>query len=59
MWHGHNDMHPAFNALLPGLRIDAPESLIGGEALLAKIYNGVSGPRPRPPAPTPTTHCSW
>ncbi len=21
MWHSHNDMHPAFNALVPGLRI--------------------------------------
>ena len=41
MWHGHNDMHPAFNSLLPGLKIDAPESLIGGEALLAKIYRAV------------------
>ncbi len=41
MWHGHNDMHPAFNALLPGLKIDAPESVVGGEALLAKIYNAV------------------
>ena len=41
MWHGHNDMHPAFNALLPGLKIDAPQSVVGGEALLAKIYNAV------------------
>jgi phospholipase C len=41
MWHGHNDMHPAFNALLPGLKIDAPASLVGGEAFLAKIYDSV------------------
>jgi phospholipase C len=41
MWHGHNDMHPAFNALLPGLKIAAPESVVGGEALLAKIYDAV------------------
>jgi phospholipase C len=41
MWHGHNDMHPAFNVLLPGLEIDAPMSLVGGETLLAKIYDAV------------------
>ncbi|HEY7013830.1 MAG TPA: alkaline phosphatase family protein [Streptosporangiaceae bacterium] len=39
--HGHNDMHPAFNALAPGLSFDPPSSLIGGEALLAKIYDAV------------------
>ena len=39
--HGHNDMHPAFNALAPGLDFDGPSSLIGGEALLAKIYNAI------------------
>jgi phospholipase C len=41
MWHGHNDMHPAFNSLLPGLKIDAPTSLVGGDALVAKIYDAV------------------
>jgi phospholipase C len=39
--HGHNDMHPAFNALAPGMSFDPPSSLLGGEALLAKIYNAV------------------
>ncbi len=39
--HGHNDMHPAFNALAPGLALDPPSSLIGGEALLAKIYDAI------------------
>jgi len=39
--HGHNDMHPAFNALAPGLSFDPPSSLIGGEALLAKIYDAI------------------
>jgi phospholipase C len=39
--YGHNDMHPAFDALFPGSPIDSPSSLLGGEALLAKIYNAV------------------
>ena len=39
--YGHNDMHPAFDALFPGTLIDPPSSLLGGEALLAKIYNAV------------------
>jgi phospholipase C len=39
--YGHNDMHPAFDALFPGTPIDPPSSLLGGEALLAKIYNAV------------------
>jgi phospholipase C len=38
---GHNDMHPAFDALFPDTPIDPPSSLLGGEALLAKIYNAV------------------
>jgi phospholipase C len=44
----HNDMHPAFNALFPGLEFDGPSSLLGGEALLKKIYDAVrssSSPR--------------
>jgi phospholipase C len=39
--HGHNDMHPAFGALTPGMNFDPPSSLFGGEALLAKIYNAI------------------
>ncbi len=39
--HGHNDMHPAVNAMLPGTAMDSPSSLLGGEALLAKIYNAI------------------
>jgi len=39
--YGHNDMHPAFDALFPTMRFDSPSSLIGGEALLAKIYDAV------------------
>lgn len=39
--YGHNDMHPAFDALFPDAPIDPPSSLLGGEALLAKIYNAV------------------
>jgi phospholipase C len=41
--YGHNDMHPAFGALFPGTPIDSPSSLLGGEALLAKIYDAVRG----------------
>jgi phospholipase C len=39
--YGHNDMHPAFDALFRDTPIDSPSSLLGGEALLAKIYNAV------------------
>jgi phospholipase C len=39
--HGHNDMHPPENALFPGIALDLPSSLLGGEALLARIYNAV------------------
>ncbi len=38
---GHNDMHPAFDALFPDASIDPPSSLLGGEALLARIYDAV------------------
>jgi phospholipase C len=41
MWHGHNDMHPPISALVHGLAIDEPSSLLGGEALLASIYDAV------------------
>lgn len=37
--HGHNDMHPPGNALFPGMALDLPSYLLGGEALLARIYN--------------------
>ena len=38
---GHNDMHPAFDALFPDAPMDPPSSLLGGEALLARIYDAV------------------
>jgi len=41
LWHGHNDMHPPEGALIPGLAMDAPSSILGGEALLAKVYQAV------------------
>lgn len=41
MWHGHNDMHPPISALLHGLPFDPPSSLLGGEALLAKVYDAI------------------
>jgi phospholipase C len=39
--YGHNDMHPAFDALFPDMALDPPSALLGGEALLAKIYTAV------------------
>ncbi|GAA4996595.1 alkaline phosphatase family protein [Yinghuangia aomiensis] len=39
--YGHNDMHPPEGALFPGLTFDTPSSLIGGEALLARLYEAV------------------
>jgi len=39
--YGHNDMHPAFDATFPGADLDPPSALLGGEALLAKIYDAV------------------
>ena len=41
MLHAHNDMHPPVNALFKGFSADPPSSLLGGEALLADIYNAV------------------
>ena len=41
MWHGHNDMHPPISALLHGLPWDPPSSLLGGEALLARVYDAI------------------
>ncbi len=39
--YGHNDMHPAFDVLFPGADLDPPSAVLGGEALLAKIYDAV------------------
>jgi phospholipase C len=39
--YGHNDMHPAFDALYPGMDVDPPSSLLGGEQLLARIYDAI------------------
>jgi phospholipase C len=39
--YGHNDMHPPEDALFPGLTFDLPSSLLGGEALLAQLYNAI------------------
>jgi len=41
LWHGHNDMHPPIGALVPGAAIDSPSSILGGEALLSKVYQAV------------------
>jgi phospholipase C len=34
-------MHPPEDALFPGLTFDLPSSLLGGEALLAQLYNAI------------------
>ena len=34
-------MHPAFDAVYPGVDVDPPSSLLGGEALLAKVYDAI------------------
>jgi phospholipase C len=39
--YGHNDMHPAFDALFPDALLDPPSSLLGGEELLARVYNAI------------------
>jgi phospholipase C len=39
--YGHNDMHPAFDALYPGVDLDPPSALLGGENLLARVYDAV------------------
>src|SRR5207245_10322074 len=39
--HGNNDMHPPISALLHGLPYDPPSSLLGGDALLAQVYDAV------------------
>jgi Phosphoesterase family len=39
--HAHNDYHPAYNALFPGLSADPPSSILGGEELLARIYSAI------------------
>jgi phospholipase C len=39
--HAHNDMHPAYSMLTPGLSWDPPSSLIAGEDLLARLYQAI------------------
>jgi phospholipase C len=39
--HAHNDMHPAYSMLTPGLTWDPPSSLIAGEDLLARLYHAI------------------
>ena len=41
--HAHNDYHPAYNALMPGLAADPPSSILGGEELLARVYSAIRG----------------
>jgi phospholipase C len=39
--HGHNDMHPAMDAIFHGLALDPPSSLLGGEKMLARMYDAI------------------
>ena len=39
--YGHNDMHPAVDAVFHGLALDPPSPLLGGEKMLARIYDAV------------------
>ena len=39
--HAHNDMHPAWSMLTPGLSLDPPSLLIAGEDLLERVYNAI------------------
>jgi phospholipase C len=46
--HAHNDYHPAYNALFNGQSTDSQSSVLGGEELLARVYDAVrtsSAPR--------------
>jgi phospholipase C len=40
LWNGHNDMHPPV-PVPPDVAWNPPSPLLGGEALLAKIYNAI------------------
>ena len=50
--HAHNDYHPAVNAVFPGVSVDAPSSILGGEDLLARIYAAVRSSLRAPTSPT-------
>jgi phospholipase C len=39
--HAHNDMHPAYSMLTPGLNWDPPSAIVGGEDLLARLYSAI------------------
>ena len=56
MWAGHNDMHPPISALLHGAKFDAPSSLLGGEMLLAKVYDAIRTSE-SPSGSTRSTRC--
>ena len=39
--HAYNDYHPAVNAVFPGVSVNLPSSILGGEEMLARIYTAV------------------
>jgi phospholipase C len=39
--YGHNDMHPAMDAIFHGLALDPPSPLLGGEKMLARVYDAI------------------
>jgi phospholipase C len=36
--HAHNDYHPAYNAIVPGLSADPPSSILGGETARSHLF---------------------
>jgi hypothetical protein len=55
--HAHNDYHPAYNAIVPGLSADPVVDLGRRNCSLASIPP--SAPPPRRLGPTTPTRCSW
>jgi phospholipase C len=54
--HGHNDMHPAFNALAPGMNFDPPSSLLGAKPCWRR-FTTRSGPLRPLVGRTSSTRC--
>jgi hypothetical protein len=57
MWHGHNDMHPLFNTLMPGMDFAAPLITArwrgAGAHLQPDLRATLTLDRPRPPEDWP------
>lgn len=55
---GHNDMHPPFWSSAPGLVWDPPSSILGGEGLLARVYDAIRSSS-SPTGSNPSTPPFW